>query len=181
MTVQFPVDPYHGVQLRNIVQGEFDVSMDPDIVFTTVLGSCVSACLYDADVGIGGINHFLLPDSGGQGQQSVKYGSMAMELLINEMLKSGARRQGIKVKLFGGARIGTLKNEIGQRNATFAHDYMKREGFEVVSESLGGTQARRLQFKPVTGHARINLVEAQDLSPEVMDAVPKAQPDITLF
>ncbi|MEO0710354.1 MAG: chemotaxis protein CheD, partial [Pseudomonadota bacterium] len=93
-------DPYIGAKLRNIVQGEYDATSDRDVVFTTVLGSCVSACLFDDERGVGGINHFLLPDGGDFDQQSVKYGSMAMELLINAMIKKGARRQAIKAKLF---------------------------------------------------------------------------------
>ena len=173
-------DPYRGAKLRNIVQGEYDATSDCDVVFTTVLGSCVSACLFDDERGVGGINHFLLPDGGNFDQQSVKYGSMAMELLINAMLKKGARRQAMRAKLFGGARIGVLKNNIGQRNIEFALAYMQQEGFPVVSESLGGTQARRLQFKASTGHARINVVGHTQIVESVEPDVNNT-PDITLF
>lgn len=175
------VDPYAGTQLQNIVQGEFRVSSDPSVVFSTVLGSCVSACIYDPQAAVGGMNHFLLPESKDDRQKNIKYGSMAMELLINEMLKLGAQKQSMCAKLFGGARVATLASDVGERNIQFARDYMQRESVSIVSESLGGKDARRLQFKPTSGHARMSTVSAGQIVPAEPIAPKVDAPDITLF
>ncbi|MEM8881353.1 MAG: chemotaxis protein CheD [Pseudomonadota bacterium] len=163
-----------------VVQGEYRISRDKDVVLSTVLGSCVAACIFDTDIGIGGLNHFLLPGDKRSGQVELKYGSMAMELLINELLKAGARRSGMKVKLYGGARISAGLSDIGAKNIAFARDYVRREGFPVVDESLGGTQARRIHFRPVNGEVRLNLVAPTQAPTEKVER-PKKAADVTLF
>ncbi|MBL3568050.1 hypothetical protein BV509_18985 [Rhodovulum sulfidophilum] len=170
-------------RVHAVVQGEYHVSRDANIVLSTVLGSCVAACVYDINAAIGGMNHFLLPGDAESGSTELKYGAMAMELLINELLKAGARRSDLKVKLFGGARVSGAFRDIGARNVDFARSYIRREGFEVVSESLGGTQARRLHFRPVTGAARLVLLPPTEAPPERRVPAPKPKPDtdITLF
>ena len=163
----------------NVVQGEYRISKDRNVVMSTVLGSCVAACIFDPECGIGGLNHFLLPGDNKSGSAELKYGSMAMELLINELLKSGARRSTMKVKLYGGARISAGLSDIGSKNVTFARDYVRREGFPVIDESLGGTQARRIYFRPTTGDVRLTMVAPAEAPREKPARKPAA--DITLF
>jgi chemotaxis protein CheD len=135
-----------------VVQGEFAVSDDPRQVFSTLLGSCVAACIVDSDAGVGGINHFLLP--GDDDSSGLRYGVNAMELLINGLLQRGARRDRLKGKLFGGARVLDGFSDIGRQNAAFAERFFRDEGVVYLGGSLGGSQARRIQFWPTTGRAR---------------------------
>lgn len=164
-----------------VVQGEYRISREASDVMSTVLGSCVAACIFDVDSKIGGLNHFLLPGDSRGGSAELKYGSMAMELLINELLKAGARRSSMKVKLYGGARISAGLSDIGAKNIEFARNYVRREGFPVVDESLGGNQARRIHFRPTTGDVKLNLVAPTQAPKERIERPKKPTPDITLF
>ncbi len=164
-----------------VVQGEYRISREPDVIMSTVLGSCVAACIYDTDRRLGGLNHFLLPGDKRSGSAELKYGSMAMELLINELLKAGAKRSNMKVKLFGGARISAGLSDIGAKNIEFARNYVRREGFPVVDESLGGTQARRIHFRPTTGEVKLTLVASTQAPDERPVKLKKPAPDVTLF
>lgn len=168
-------------QIVAVVQGEYRVSKDPSVLMSTVLGSCVAACIFDLETGLGGLNHFLLPGDKRGGGVELKYGSMAMELLINELLKAGARRSSMKVKLYGGARISAGLSDVGSKNIAFARDYVRREGFPVVDESLGGTQARRIHFRPTTGDVKLNLVAPTQAPAERVQKAKKPAQDITLF
>lgn len=150
----------------NIVQGEYHVSADPGEVITTLLGSCVAACLHDEHAGIGGMNHFLLPGDLEGSMQCESYGLHLMELLVNAMLKQGARRNHLKAKLFGGAKTVRRMRDIGSSNATFAREFLVREDIEIVATSLGGSVGRRLQYWPVTGRARQMLMNASEAVPE---------------
>ena len=138
----------------NIVQGEYQVSDDPRLVLTTLLGSCVAACIRDPDIGVGGMNHFLLPDGGGG---SGRYGSYAMELLINEMLKSGARRESLQAKIFGGAQVmaNFTTMNVGERNASFVLDYLKTERIPIVVKDVLGAHPRKVCFLPASGKAMV--------------------------
>ncbi|MEO0398816.1 MAG: chemotaxis protein CheD [Pseudomonadota bacterium] len=137
----------------HVVQGDFAVSDDPEAMLTTVLGSCVATCLFDAEAGVGGMNHYLLPGEQNT-NHNVVYGVNAMELLINGLLKLGAQRGSIKAKLFGGASMINIGSSIGDKNIEFGRRFLRDEGIECVSESLGGMRARRVQFWPTTGRAR---------------------------
>ena len=137
-----------------VVQGDYAVSADPNVMMSTVLGSCVSVCLFDAFARLGGMNHFLLASRVGAHSDDLKYGINAMELLINKVLQAGGDRASLQAKLFGGARMTAHAQDIGQNNADFALDFLIREGIPCVSQSLGGDQARRVQFIPTTGAAR---------------------------
>lgn len=170
-----------GERVTNVVQGEYKISRNSDEVLSTVLGSCVAACIFDPETEIGGLNHFLLPGDAKGGSAELKYGSMAMELLINELLKAGARRNYMKVKLFGGGQISAGLSDIGAKNITFARNYVKREGFPVVDESLGGTQARRIHFRPTTGDVRLTLVASTQAPSEKTVKPRKPAADVTLF
>lgn len=143
---------------QHIAQGEYSVGTATSGSISTILGSCVATCLYDEAAQIGGMNHFLLPDGGGSNQSSARYGVNAMELLINDLIKRGASRRALKAKVFGGARMIAGLTDIGQKNASFVLDFLRREGIECVSQSLGGTQARRIEFWPGDGRARQRLL-----------------------
>lgn len=136
-----------------ITQGDAHVSDDPREVLTTILGSCVAACVRDPVAGVGGMNHFLLPDGGGE-QNGLRYGVNAMELLINGLLKLGASRARLEAKLFGGASVVMGLSDVGASNALFAQRYLMDEGIAHVGGNLGGTQPRRIQYWPVSGRAR---------------------------
>jgi chemotaxis protein CheD len=149
-------------QKINIVQGEYQVSGDPRVVFTTILGSCVAACIHDPVARVGGLNHFLLP--GESESEGLRYGAYAMELLVNGLLQRGARRERMQAKLFGGACVQAGLTNIGELNAVFAETFLEREGIAVTGKSLRGVQARRLQYWPVAGRARQLLAPPTDMS-----------------
>jgi len=124
------------------------------MLLVTVLGSCVAACIRDPERGIGGMNHFMLPDAGtGVMSRSARYGAYAMELLVNELIKSGARRSALQAKVFGGGRVmATLANaNVGERNAGFVLDYLAQEGIPVVAQDLLDSHARKIYFFPKSG------------------------------
>jgi chemotaxis protein CheD len=151
-----------------IMPGEFFVSRD-DIVISTVLGSCVSACLWDRAAKVGGMNHFMLPgeEHGGTvNAASGRYGAFAMEQLINELIKRGARKGGIEAKVFGGGAVlrqfSTLN--VGERNAQFVLDFLKTEGIRVLSQDLLDVHPRRVAFFPSSGRALCKKLTQADKS-----------------
>lgn len=129
----------------------------------TFLGSCVAACIRDNQLGIGGLNHFLLP-SGGDGDQSARYGVNAMELLINDILRLGASKENLEAKIFGGASVMATSSAdpVGQQNGRFVQKYLNDEGIPILATDLGGTRARRVYFFPETGRASILHVAPAD-------------------
>jgi len=139
-----------------VVQGEHAVGRDPETVFSTVLGSCVAVCLHDSLAGVGGMNHFLLPGEPihRQTRDVERYGVHLMEVLINDLMKIGARRERLQAKVFGGANIVRGLGNIGAANSEFARDFLRHEGIRIVAEDLGGERARRVQFWPASGRAR---------------------------
>jgi chemotaxis protein CheD len=138
-----------------VLPGEYFVSNE-DIVIMTVLGSCISACIWDAKVRTGGMNHFMLPD-GDSADGFGRYGSYAMELLINEMLKKGARRESMQAKVFGGAQVmaGFTTMNVGERNTKFVLDYLSTERIPVVSQDVLDIHPRKVCFFPTTGKALV--------------------------
>lgn len=168
----------------NVIQGEYEISEDPTVVMTTVLGSCIAVCMFDTTRRIGGLNHFLLPNREGGGGASVRYGAYAMELLINGLLRKGAERGRLRAKVFGGASmIGNLR-DIGASNAAFARQFLSDEGIPCVAESVSGTAARRIRFWPTDGRVRQLLVSAEAISlpPEKPALIPRpVVEEITLF
>lgn len=143
---------------RSIIQGEYATSGDVNAVFSTILGSCVSVCLHDPVLRIGGMNHFLLPDKGSSSSDEVSFGLHAMELLINDLLKRGSAKSRMEAKLFGGAHMIEGLSEVGPRNAAFAKSFVVSEGIALVGASLGGTQARKVRFWPQSGRAQQMLL-----------------------
>lgn len=138
----------------HVGQGEHHVTDDPSTMLTTILGSCVAMCLRDPVAGLGGMNHFLLPEGDGGGTAAGRrYGAYAMELLINDCLKAGGRRERLEAKLFGGGRMFDSLKDVGRANADFAERFLRDEGIIVVGGSLRGAGGRRVQYWPVTGRA----------------------------
>lgn len=164
---------------RHISQGEYVTGSADGRSITTILGSCVATCLYDAQCGIGGMNHFLLPENTGSAIQSASFGVNAMELLINELIKQGARRTALCAKVFGGARMMEGLSDIGAKNAAFVLEFLERENIECTGQSLGGTQARRVEFWPSTGRARQKFLGDARLSEFAVAPTPASQ--IELF
>lgn len=143
------------VRRVHVIQGEYNVSDDPNVVLSTILGSCVAACLRDPMAGVGGMNHFLLPgQSDGSGGEAARYGVHLMELLINGLLKKGARRERIEAKIIGGAKTISSFSNVGEKNAEFAHSFLKDEGIRIVGSNVGGNVGRKLEYFPVSGRAR---------------------------
>ena len=139
----------------NIVQGEQYVTDAGETMVSTLLGSCVAACVRDPVRGVGGMNHFLLPGRrGGSDADSLRFGVHAMELLVNALLASGARRERLEAKLFGGAHMLDGLTDVGRQNSDFALSFLDAEGIRHLGGSLGGTTARRVQFWPASGRAR---------------------------
>jgi chemotaxis protein CheD len=175
-----------------LLQGEYRVSTDPSVVFSTVLGSCIAACIYDAENGVGGMNHFLLANANG-GAVSARYGIHAMELLINGVMKKGAERRNLKAKVFGGAKMSANLSDIGASNAKFVQQFLMDEGIPCISSSVGGTSARRVRFHPTTGSAQQTRVADDRRLGEQEIAAARAAPkpapaaapagagDLTLF
>lgn len=138
----------------HVGQGEHHITSDPNVVLSTILGSCVAMCLRDPLAGVGGMNHFLLPEGAGAGTDAGRrYGAYAMELLINDMLKAGGRRERMEAKLFGGGRMFDSLRDVGRANADFAEKFLRDEGILVVGGSLRGDGGRRLHYWPVSGRA----------------------------
>lgn len=147
-------DQAYGAEPRKIhvIQGEFHVAQGDDVVLTTILGSCVAACIRDPMTGMGGMNHFLLP--GEAGDEGMRYGVQSMELLLNDLLRKGCRRDRLEVKLFGGAHLFDGLSDVGGQNSTFAERFVRDEGLRHVGGSLRGDRARRIQYWPGSGRAR---------------------------
>ncbi len=150
---------FYDAHFRNeavkVLPGEFFVH-EEDILIMTTLGSCIAACLWDRDKKIGGMNHFMLPDGGGS-SDSGRYGSFAMELLINEMIKRGATRSTMEAKVFGGGAVisGMSTINVGERNTSFVIDYLRTERITVVSKDVLDIYPRKVCFLPHSGKAMV--------------------------
>ncbi len=144
-----------------ISQGEHAISGHAHHVIATLLGSCVSACLWDPVEGVGGMNHVLFTDETKDASHQFGHGVNGMELLINELLQQGAQPGRLRAKVFGGAAMIAGLTDAGMRNSEFVVDFLAREGIAHVGGDLGGKLARRLEFWPGTGRARIKLVNQQ--------------------
>lgn len=141
-----------------IAQGEQAIGDNPNDLISTTLGSCVAVCLWDPSARVGGMNHILLPDSENWAALS-NFGGSAMDRLVNEMLKAGARRSELRAKVFGGAAMIAGLSNIGARNAEFVRNYLERESIPCDAESTGGTSARQIKYWPYEGRARQRFVD----------------------
>ena len=161
-------DPAQACMTVKVLPGEFYVSTQNELV-TTVLGSCVSACIHDVRRGIGGMNHFMLPEPRGErdswtatASRAARYGSDAMEQLINAILVAGGQRADLQVKIFGGGRVLAQLTDIGQRNIDFVQHYIATEKLNLCASDLGDVYPRQVQFFPNSGRARVRLLRRHD-------------------
>lgn len=150
--------------VTTVHQGDCLVSSDTDLTFSTVLGSCISACVRDRVANVGGMNHFLLAEQSGSARDrygaSARYGAFAMEQLINKVLSKGSgRKQNLEIKVFGGGKINAALDDVGAKNIEFVRQFLADEGYMLDKEDLGGTYARRVMFKPASGRAFIKRLD----------------------
>lgn len=147
-----------------ILPGEYYFT-GKEMLIVTVLGSCVAACIRDRVSGVGGMNHFMLPDSGNDADSplsaSMRYGAYAMEVLINQLLKAGARRENLEAKVFGGGNVlrGFTTINVGERNAQFVRDYLRAENMRIVAEDLNDIHPRKVYFFPRTGKVLVKKLK----------------------
>lgn len=142
-----------------VVAGDYYVSSQDEVI-CTVLGSCVSTCIRDTTIGVGGINHFLLPDADCDIlSSSNRYGVFAMEQLINAIIKYGGQRENFEIKVVGGGNMMAGANDIGQRNIAFVQQFLQTEGLAVSALDVGGLQARRIQYIAKTGQLMVQKLK----------------------
>ncbi|MFJ7565985.1 chemoreceptor glutamine deamidase CheD [Herminiimonas sp. NPDC097707] len=147
-----------------ILPGEYYYT-GKDMLIVTVLGSCVSACIRDRVTGVGGMNHFMLPDSGADAgspiSASARYGTYAMEVLINDLLKAGAKRENLEAKVFGGGAVlrGFIAMNVGERNAQFVRDFLKVEGIRIIAEDLNDIHPRKVYYFPRSGKVLVKKLK----------------------
>jgi chemotaxis protein CheD len=155
-----------------ILPGEYFVTRSDEII-TTVLGSCISACVRDPGLRVGGMNHFMLPEDITHGSSTwldpraglaTRYGSFAMESLINDLMKLGARRDRLEVKLAGGGRILASMSDVGERNIQFARNWLSIEGLKIAGEDVGDSYPRRIQYFPTSGRVLMFRLRSPDHS-----------------
>jgi chemotaxis protein CheD len=175
---------YYDAHFRNdavkVLPGEFFVYHE-DILIMTTLGSCIAACIWDRDRRIGGMNHFMLPEGDG-GADSGRYGSYAMELLINELIKRGAGRGSMEAKVFGGGAVigGMTSLNVGERNTKFVLDYLQTERIAVVSKDVLDVYPRKVCFLPASGKAMVKRLASgnpEAIVAQERAAAQKARPD----
>jgi chemotaxis protein CheD len=151
--------------VTTVHQGDCHISNAVDLTFSTVLGSCISACVRDRVANVGGMNHFLLAEQSGSSKDrygaSARYGAFAMEQLINKVLNQGSgRKTNLEIKVFGGGKINAALDDVGAKNIEFVREFLAAEGYTASSEDLGGTYARRVLFKPHSGRAFVKRLDS---------------------
>ncbi len=160
-------DRQNEIVAAKLLPGEYYVTNSNELI-TTVLGSCIAACIRDVELGIGGMNHFMLPETSAQRLSSsdetvvgnaTRYGNYAMEHLINTILRNGGKRKNLEVKLFGGGKIIPTLGDVGQRNIHFALEYIDTEALNLVSQDLGDIYPRKVNFYPQTGKVRMKKIK----------------------
>lgn len=160
-------DKENGIVAAKLLPGEYYVTAENEMI-TTVLGSCVSACIRDVISGIGGMNHFMLPETSKERLRgsdeaivgtAMRYGNYAMEHLINTILQYGGKRKNLEVKLFGGGKIIATLSDVGSRNIEFVLDYVDMEALKLVAHDLGDIYPRKVNFYPLTGRVRMKKIK----------------------
>ena len=159
-------DPVNGIVAAKLLPGEYYVTKDNEMI-TTVLGSCIAACIRDKVTGIGGMNHFMLPETSEDkltnGEEVVvgkatRYGNFAMEHLINSILANGGKRKNLEVKVFGGGKIIPILGDVGIKNIGFVLDYIDTEALELSAQDLGDIYPRKVNYYPQTGKVRMKKI-----------------------
>lgn len=151
--------------VTTIHQGDCLVGGEEDLTFSTILGSCVSACIRDIQAQVGGMNHFLLAEPSGSAKDrygaSARYGAFAMEQLINKVLTRGSgKKANLEIKVFGGGLINAALTDVGAKNIEFVRDFLREEGYAIAGEDVGGAYARRVMFKPHSGRAFVKRLDS---------------------
>ena len=151
-------DDTHAIDAAKLLPGEYYVA-NRNMLLVTVLGSCVAACIRDKVMGIGGMNHFMLPDSdvAGPASAGARYGTYAMELLINHLLTRGAKRANLEAKLFSGGNVlaSLVQANVGHKNAAFAENYLRTEQIRIVARDLADVHPRKVYYFPATGRVLV--------------------------
>lgn len=159
-------DPAENRFFARVLPGEFYATNADELIYTTV-GSCVAVCIRDVTLDLGGMNHFMLPcptiDAPDYWEttlvnKATRYGSFAMERLINTLIGYGAQRRNMEIKMFGGANVISARIDIGERNIMFARSYMRTEHLRIQAQDLGGSAARKIIYDVKTGEARVKLI-----------------------
>ena len=164
-----------------VAQGQYAVTEGADMQISAILGSCVACCLWDERLGVGGMNHVLLPGVESGDLRSEATGLQLMELLINGLLKRGAMKSSLRAKIFGGASVVAGLSDAGMRNIKFVKQFLDTEGIPCVGESTGGDIARRIEFWPSTGRARQKFVDSKRVEKTPAPAAPDPGNDVELF
>jgi chemotaxis protein CheD len=166
--IQRAWDAAQGVPVAKLQPGDYYVTRHDEAIFT-VLGSCVSACVRERALGIGGMNHFMLPLDQSNGMSAwsandvsaaTRYGNVAMERLVNDILKLGGQRENLEFKVIGGGKVLDMRLDVGARNAQFVREYLRAEGYLISGEDLGDRFARKLYYSPATGRVRVKRLAA---------------------
>jgi chemotaxis protein CheD len=179
------------IQVRSIHIGGVEVS-DEGAIIRTILGSCISVCLRDPRMGVGGMNHFMLPEGESSSFNPASYGVHAMELLINQCMRLGADRRHFEAKVFGGGKMFSTETgatRVAERNIDFALGFLKDERIPIVSQDLGGTTGREVFFYTATGRMRLKrhadrakeIIEQEQRFRRAKPIVAAPETDITLF
>jgi chemotaxis protein CheD len=163
----------------HVLQGQVVATSAPSEILTTILGSCISACIRDPVLRLGGMNHFLLPGDDPRRSNSVRYGARSMEELINALLRKGAARERLEVWLFGGADLLRVGTGVGRANCAFARAFVATEGFFLRGTDLGGSLGRRVRFCPYTGEVYVRMMQNAPLERSIAPRV--SGPDVELF
>lgn len=191
-------DKTHNKFAAKILPGEYYVTTNDEVI-VTVLGSCVSACIRDKVFGLGGMNHFMLPHStkdysnhianGDSWSEATRYGGYAMEMLINDILKHGGRKENLEIKIFGGGRIISNMTDVGRRNVEFVEEYIANEGLKLISEDTGDIFPRKVVFHPNSGKVKVKrlqsvhnntLIEREEVYKHQINDTPNSG-DVELF
>ena len=161
-------DKLHQSFAAKILPGEYYVTQQDEVI-VTVLGSCISACIRDKVFGVGGMNHFMLPHTQddlshhvnqGPSTTASRYGSYAMEMMINDILKHGGRRENLEVKIFGGGKILKNMTDVGARNIQFVEEYIATEGIPLLSEDTGDVYPRKVVYHPHSGKVKVKKLRS---------------------
>lgn len=159
-------DNYEDINVVKIFAGDWYVSNSENEMISTILGSCVAACVRDPLIKVGGMNHFLLPGNNmimdGADSDAARYGVFAMESLINGVLKLGGRKDRLEIKVFGGGNVTNNSAAIGSKNAGFIREFLRKEGFSNFFENLEGEHPRRVHYYPVTGKVMMRLLRRRE-------------------
>ena len=187
----------HATMIK-VLPGDYKTTAEPSDMLTTTLGSCVSACIRDPHTGFGGMNHFMLPaDRGSSGAwrgatDALRYGNHAMEVLINDIIRSGCPREELEIKVFGGGNVIRGSGSIGTKNSQFVLAYLKNEGLKIAAKDLGGDHPRRIQYSPATGKVQRLVLrrtaddtvvnkEESDYQKEIQKSTARHEDNVELF